>query len=111
MKENSNVSGQTDVYAMRDNSQTSSSTNDDPNIGEDDEKSEPREHTRSKMALLFVLGFFAILFLCFVYAIKVNASITELKDILVAIIGALSGTLGFIVGFYYKSMKEQWRNC
>lgn len=92
---------------MRDNSQTSSSTNDDPNIGEDDEKSEPREHTRSKMALLFVLGFFAILFLCFVYAIKVNASITELKDILVAIIGALSGTLGFIVGFYYKSMKEQ----
>lgn len=59
------------------------------------------------MALLFVLGFFAILFLCFVYAIKVNASITELKDILVAIIGALSGTLGFIVGFYYKSMKEQ----
>ena len=107
MKENSNVSGQTVVDAMRDNSQTSSSTNDDPNIGEDDEKSEPREHTRSKMALLFVLGFFAILFLCFVYAIKVNASITELKDILVAIIGALSGTLGFIVGFYYKSMKEQ----
>ena len=91
MKENSNVSGQTDVDAMRDNSQTSSSTNDDPNIGEDDEKSEPREHTRSKMALLFVLGFFAILFLCFVYAI----------------IGELSGTLGFIVGFYYKSMKEQ----
>lgn len=40
MKENSNVSGQTDVDAMRDNSQTSSSTNDDPNIGEDDEKSE-----------------------------------------------------------------------
>lgn len=107
MEENSNVSGQTDVDAMGDNSQTSSSTNDDPNIGEDDEKSEPREHTRSKMALLFVLGFFAILFLCFVYAIKVNASITELKDILVAIIGALSGTLGFIVGFYYKSMKEQ----
>ena len=107
MEENSNVSGQTDVDGMRDNSQTSSSTNDEPNIGEDDEKSEPREHTRSKMALLFVLGFFSILFLCFVYAIKVNASISELKDILVAIIGALSGTLGFIVGFYYKSMKEQ----
>ena len=107
MEENSNVSGQTDVDGMRDNSQTSSSTNDEPNIGEDDEKSEPREHTRSKMALLFVLGFFSILFRCFVYAIKVNASISELKDILVAIIGALSGTLGFIVGFYYKSMKEQ----
>ena len=59
------------------------------------------------MALLFVLGFFSILFLCIAYAVKVKASLNELKDILVAIIGALSGTLGFIVGFYYKSIKEQ----
>ena len=78
-------------------------------VSEEDEKPEHREHTRSKMALLFVLGFFSILFLCIAYAIKVKASLTELKDILVAIIGALSGTLGFIVGFYYKSIKEQWR--
>ena len=76
-------------------------------VSEEDEKPEHREHTRSKMALLFVLGFFSILFLCIAYAIKVKASLTELKDILVAIIGALSGTLGFIVGFYYKSIKEQ----
>ena len=76
-------------------------------VSEEDEKPEHREHTRSKMALLFVLGFFCILFLCIAYAIKVKASLTELKDILVAIIGALSGTLGFIVGFYYKSIKEQ----
>lgn len=73
-------------------------------VSEEDEKP---EHTRSKMALLFVLGFFSILFLCIAYAIKVKASLNELKDILVAIIGALSGTLGFIVGFYYKSIKEQ----
>lgn len=76
-------------------------------VSEEDEKPEHREHTRSKMALLFVLGFFSILFLCIAYAIKVKASMAELKDILVAIIGALSGTLGFIVGFYYKSIKEQ----
>lgn len=76
-------------------------------VSEEDEKPEHREHTRSKMALLFVLGFFSILFLCIAYAIKVKASLNELKDILVAIIGALSGTLGFIVGFYYKSIKEQ----
>lgn len=82
------------------------SSNNDPNIGEDDEQPEKRELTRSKMALLFVLGFFSILFLCFAYAIRVNASISDLKDVLVAIIGALSGTLGFIVGFYYKSIKE-----
>ena len=66
-----------------------------------------REHTRSKMALLFVLGFFAIQFLCIVFAIKVDATIDQLKDILVAVIGALSGTLGFIVGYYYKSSHEQ----
>lgn len=76
-------------------------------VSEEDEKPEHREHTRSKMALHFVLGFFSILFLCIAYAVKVKASLTELKDILVAIIGALSGTLGFIVGFYYKSIKEQ----
>ena len=76
-------------------------------VSQEDEKPEHREHTRSKMALLFVLGFFSILFLCIAYAVKVGASLNELKDILVAIIGALSGTLGFIVGFYYKSIKEQ----
>lgn len=66
-----------------------------------------REHTRSKMAILFVLGFFALLFLCIAYADRVNASLSDLKDILVAIIGALSGTLGFIVGYYYKSVQEK----
>lgn len=71
-----------------------------------DEKPEKKEYTRSKMAILFVLGFFAILFLCFVYAIKVNASLSELKDTLIGVIGALSGTLGFIVGYYYKSTEQ-----
>ena len=68
---------------------------------------EGREHTRSKMALLFVLGFFSILFLCFLYAIMEGSSISELKDTLTAVIGALSGILGFIVGYYYKSSQKQ----
>lgn len=38
---------------------------------------------------------------------KMNAPLSELKDVLIGIIGALSGTLGFIIGFYYKSLKEQ----
>lgn len=82
-------------------------TNEDNVGGGEQNDSKPRELTRSKMALLFVLGFFAILFLCFAYGFKVNASLSELKDVLIGIIGALSGTLGFIVGFYYKSLKEQ----
>lgn len=68
---------------------------------------EKKEHTRSTMAILFVLGFFAILFLCFVYAIMVGSSLSELKDTLVGVVGALSGILGFIVGYYYKSSQEQ----
>ena len=68
---------------------------------------EKKEHTRSRMAILFVLGFFAILFLCFVYAIMVDATIGDLKETLVGVIGALSGILGFIVGYYYKSSQEQ----
>lgn len=68
---------------------------------------EKREHTRSKLAILFVLGFFATLFLCFVYAVLVNAPLSELKDVVVGVVGALSGIFGFIVGYYYKTSQEQ----
>ena len=71
------------------------------------QKGPAQEHTRSKMAMLFVLGFFGIIFMCFAYAIKVEATLADLKDTLVAIIGALSGTLGFIVGYYYKSTLQK----
>ena len=70
-------------------------------------KSQNIENILGVKWLCSLLGFFSILFLCIAYAIKVKASLNDLKDILVAIIGALSGTLGFIVGFYYKSIKEQ----
>ena len=76
-------------------------------VGSGKDGSEKRENTRSTMAILFVLGFFAILFLCFIYAIVVDATLGELKDALIGVAGALSGTLGFIVGFYYKSVLEQ----
>ena len=67
---------------------------------------EKKEHTRSTLAILFVLGFFAIIFLCFIYAILVRATLNDLKDTLVGVIGALSGIFGFIVGYYYKSAHE-----
>lgn len=79
----------------------------DPNTsGDIDNHEATKEHTRSTMALLFVLGFYAILFLCFIYAIAVGAKLSDLKDVLIAIIGALSGLIGFVVGYYYKSSQE-----
>lgn len=93
-------------------SQNSGGLQDDPSLndtvgGDTDDYTKRKEHTRSAMALLFALGFFALLFLCFVYGINTNASLSELKETLVAIIGSLSGILGFIVGYYYKSSQEQ----
>lgn len=98
--------------SMPDYSASEENIDSGPNSGDSDIGSgkdglvKAKEHTRSTMALLFVLGFFAVLFLCFVYAIAVKASLTELKETLVAIIGALSGLIGFIVGYYYKSSQE-----
>ena len=79
-----------------------------PDTGDDkDDSGAAREHTRSKMALVYVLGFFSIIYLCFLYAIIMKSSLNDLKEILVAVIGALSSTLGFIVGYYYKSTQER----
>lgn len=86
-----------------DNAAIENKHNNDENVDPGNDGYVSPEHTRSTVALLFIIGFFSILFLCFVYAIVTGASISEVKDILVAIIGALSGTLGFIVGYYYKS--------
>ena len=111
--ENTTMQG-TSVPPKEDPTKRSEGTNyeaapmDSENIGNAaDGNPEKKEHTRSKLAILFVLGFFAILFLCFVYAIMAGAKLNELKDTLVGVIGALSGILGFIVGYYYKSSQEQ----
>lgn len=94
-KENSNIE-----------TPNSDPTENDTIGGNNDENVKGKERTRSTMALLFALGFFALLFLCFAYAIKAGSTLNELKEALVAIIGSLSGILGFIVGYYYKSSQE-----
>lgn len=109
------VDTQTSASSLKDNVVGVATKNETAKNGESedtgagllDQKGPAREHTRSKMAILYVLGFFGIIFMCFAYAINVNASLVELKDTLVAVIGALSGTLGFIVGYYYKSAQEK----
>ncbi len=79
------------------NPEESSSQNDDIGPNESEQNNGAREQTRSKMAIIFVLGFFAIIFLCFAFVIYVDASVNDLKELLTSTIGSLSGTLGFIV--------------
>ena len=60
-------------------------------------QSNHKEKTRSQMASVFILGFFAIILMCFVYAGWLHASINEIKDMIIAVIGALSGLVGFVI--------------
>lgn len=74
----------------------------------------PREHkdkTRSKIALIFVCCFFALLIFTFIFVIIYNGWIIRNnilldplnpKDLLLVITGAIGTPLGFVVGYYFK---------
>lgn len=66
-----------------------------------------RETTRSSIALAYVVGFLAIVVLATIGAfILLAMNKIEFQDVtntLVTISGILSGPLGFIIGYYFKS--------
>lgn len=64
---------------------------------------EMKEYTRGKIASLFVLGFFTVVILSFVYAAWKQEPIAEVKEMITAVIGALSGLIGFVIGYYFKT--------
>lgn len=68
-----------------------------------DNGGDPQEPTRGKMASVFISGFFMIIMVCFIYAAWQQASLSEVKDMVIAIIGALSGLVGFVIGYYFKT--------
>lgn len=68
-----------------------------------DNSGDPQEPTRGKMASVFISGFFMIIMICFIYAAWQHASLSEVKDMVIAIIGALSGLVGFVIGYYFKT--------
>jgi len=65
-----------------------------------------RETTRSKIALIYVGSFLAIIALCLIGGTCVGYTVDNHKDILLTVSGVLSGPLGFIVGYYFKASKE-----
>lgn len=68
--------------------------------------SDPKENTRSRIAMIYVCAFFGVIVVVFGISLFSCFKVDEYKDMLVTVSGILSGPLGFIVGYYFKASKE-----
>ena len=68
--------------------------------------SDPKENTRSRIAMIYVCAFFGVIAVVFGIGLFSCLKVDEHKDMLVTVSGILSGPLGFIVGYYFKASKE-----
>lgn len=68
--------------------------------------SDPKESTRSWIAMIYVCAFFGVILIVFAVGLYKCFKVDEFKDMLVTVSGVLSGPLGFIVGYYFKASKE-----
>ncbi|MBP9819656.1 hypothetical protein KBC79_02860 [Candidatus Woesebacteria bacterium] len=75
-------------------------------ITSSDKREEQKESTRSVIASQYVLGFFSVIFMVIGVAVYRNFSIEGYKDMLITVSGILSGPLGFIIGYYFKSTTD-----
>lgn len=66
-------------------------------------RAEKREDTRSKIALYYVIGFLVVIGLALFLFWAKNLEVSDLRDLLLALSGIMSGPLGFIIGYYFKS--------
>lgn len=67
----------------------------------------PKEETRKFIAYVYVSVFLIIVGLTLVFMLLRCYSIIDIKDMLLAESGILSGPLGFIIGFYFKEELEK----
>jgi len=81
----------------------SSELEDDPQLEKRSQvnRAEKREDTRSSIALSYVIGYLILVLVILIRGFWLG--INDLKDLLVTLSGILSGPLGFIVGYYFKS--------
>ena len=70
--------------------------------------SDPKENTRSRIAMIYVCAFFIVIAIVFVIGFLKCFKVDEYKDMLVTVSGVLSGPLGFIVGYYFKILSYWW---
>lgn len=69
----------------------------------DDSPEQKRETTRSEIAKFYVYAFFATIAVTFVVGLLKCFEVKDYRDMLITVSGILSGPLGFIIGYYFKS--------
>lgn len=62
-----------------------------------------REDTRSSIAKIFIIGYLSIVILLIAASTLAKLAPTDAKDYLLAI----SSPLGFVIGYYFKSVSER----
>lgn len=92
-----NEEARNDTLLKKDNGQISSS---------EEGRANKREDIRSKIALFYVLGFLIIVVLVLLISAYKDFDLPAFKDLLLAVSAVLSGPLGFIIGYYFKSHKD-----
>lgn len=67
-----------------------------------------REDARGRVATIFVVGFFFVLLAgIIVAALDGTDRVGSVTSIMLAISGILSGPLGFVIGYYFRSQENQ----
>ena len=69
----------------------------------EDSPEKSRENTRSEIAKFYVWAFFATIGVTFLIGACNYYKAQEYRDMLVTVSGILSGPLGFIIGYYFKT--------
>lgn len=66
-----------------------------------------KEDTRGRLAIFFLLGFFFLLFAGMVLAAWDSTDkLTSIKEVALTLSGILSGPLGFVIGYYFRSSED-----
>lgn len=77
-----------------------------PSVSQTEQDSGGRESIRFKIGMLYVKAFVGIIAAALIIGWISRYTVSEIKDLLLAISGILSGPLGFIIGFYFKESSQ-----
>jgi hypothetical protein len=67
-----------------------------------------REDIRGRLAFMFLLGYFIILVGVIILAAFIDgARVETMMNSVITISGVLSGSLGFVIGYYFRRQEEE----